>query len=52
MKCKINPSWIKLEMEHTNNKEYAKKIVNDHIGEFGCEYYPNLIRLERKLSRK
>ena len=51
MACKIKPSWIKLEMEHTTNKDFAKKIVSDHIREFGCEYYPNLIKMEKKLKR-
>ena len=51
MKCTINPSWIKLEMEHTKNRNYARKIVNDHIREFGCNYYPELIKMEKKLKR-
>jgi len=36
MKCKINPKWIRLELEHLN--------------EFGCGYYPALLKMERRLK--
>ena len=29
----------------------AKRIVQDHIGEMGCEYYPSLIRMEKQLTK-
>ena len=52
MKCNINKSWIELEKEHTKSNRIAKKIVQDHLKEFGCEYYPNLLKMERNLKRK
>ena len=50
MKCKLDKTWINLEMEHTKNRNVAKKIVKDHIKEFGCSYYPELIKMEKKLK--
>ena len=47
----IKKRWINLEMEHTKNPNVAKKIVQDHIREFGCKYYPALIKLESKLKK-
>jgi hypothetical protein len=45
-------TWgIKVEMEHTTNKEVAKKIAKDHLDEFP-DYYTNLIKMERKLANK
>lgn len=52
MKCKIKKSWVDLEMEHTTSRTFARKIVNDHIREFGCSYYPTLTKLEKKLKRR
>ena len=48
---KINKKWIKLEMEHTKNPDIAKKIVKDHLREFGKEYYPALIKMEKRLKK-
>ena len=52
MACKIKKSWIELEKEHTKSNEKAKKIVEDHLKEFGCNYYPALIKMEKKLKRR
>lgn len=52
MNCKLKKKWIDLEMEHTTNRFFAKKIACDHIKEFGSKYYPALIKMERKLKRK
>lgn len=51
MSCKIKKAWIKLEKEHTKSNKAAIKIVKDHIREHGCKYYPELIKLDRKLKR-
>ena len=52
MKCKIKQSWIDLEMEHTSSKKKARGIVGDHLREFGCGYYPALIKMEKGLKKK
>jgi len=52
MSCHIKEIWIELEKEHTKDREIAKKIVNDHLREFGCDYYPALIRMEKGLKKK
>jgi hypothetical protein len=52
MKCKIHKNWITLEKEHTKSSKMAKKIVNDHLKEFGCRYYPALIKMEKKLMKR
>jgi len=41
---------IKVEMEHTSNPEVAKKIVYDHLAEFGMDYYKELFKMEQKLK--
>jgi hypothetical protein len=51
MVCKIKKSWIDIEMEHTDNRIEAKRIACDHIKEFGEDYYPELIKMERKLKK-
>lgn len=51
MICKIKKSWIKLEKEHTTSDKIVKKIVGDHLREFGCGYYPALIKMERRLKK-
>jgi hypothetical protein len=51
MTCKIKKAWIDIEMEHTNSRKTAEKIVNDHLKEMGCGYYPALIKMEKKLKR-
>ena len=51
MACKIKKEWIELEKEHTSSNKEATKIVNDHLKEFGCGYYPALIRMEKKLKK-
>jgi hypothetical protein len=51
MTCKIKKEWVELEKEHTNSNKKAEKIVNDHLKEFGCDYYPALIKMEKKLKR-
>ena len=39
---------IKVEMEHTDDPEEAKKIALDHLAEFG-DYYTALAAMENKL---
>ena len=51
MKCKIKKQWLDMEKEHTNNVSEQKKIARDHIKEFGCSYYPELKKLEKKLKK-
>lgn len=52
MSCKIKKEWIKLEHEHTSSDKVAKRIAQEHIKEFGCGYYPALIKMEKSLKRK
>ena len=47
---KLKQSWITLELEHTKSRKKAKKIVQDHLNEFGYKYYPALLKMERKLK--
>lgn len=53
---KIDPSdfdkAIKVEMEHTSNPDVAKKIVTDHLFEFGMDYYKELDKMEQKLKEQ
>lgn len=42
---------LKIEMEHTNDKDIAKEISMDHLSEF-ADYYDGLISLEKKLEKK
>lgn len=49
MTCKIKKEWVNIEKEHTKSNKKAEKIVNDHINEFGCRYYPELIKMEKRL---
>ena len=51
MKCKIKDAWIEIEKEHTKSDKKAEKIVQDHIREHGCNYYPELIKLEKRLNK-
>lgn len=50
MKCKIKKQWIEIEKEHTNSKKEAEKIVKEHLKEWGCNYYPELIKMEKRLK--
>ena len=50
MACKIKKEWIDMELEHTSDRKVARKIAKDHLREFGCDYYPELIKLEKKLK--
>jgi hypothetical protein len=50
---------IKIEMEHTNNKDVAKEIAKDHLEETkdfkdgnGEKYYDNLEKLENKMKEQ
>ncbi len=52
MVCKIKKSWIKLEKEHTSSSVQARKIVKDHLREFGCGYYPALKKMEKQILRR
>lgn len=52
MACKLKKSWINIELEHTKSRKTARKIANDHLKEFGCVYYPALIKMERNLKRR
>ena len=51
MGCKIKKEWVNIELEHTSKLNEARKIVKDHIREHGCDYYPELIKLEKKLKK-
>lgn len=42
---------VKIEMEHTDNKEKAKEIAMDHIIEFP-DYYDRLENMENKASKE
>jgi len=48
----IPKKWVKVELEHTKSMRVARKIASDHVKEFGREYYPALLKMERKLSLK
>ena len=41
---------IKVEMEHTNDKDVAKLIALDHLFELGPNYYKELSKMESKLK--
>lgn len=41
----------KVEFEHTCDGEGAERIAMDHIAEMGYRYYPELLKLERKLKK-
>jgi hypothetical protein len=41
----------KIEMEHTKNPIFARKIAADHIKEFPCYYSKGLIPMEARLKR-
>ena len=41
---------IKVEMEHTDDKEKATEIATDHISEFP-DYYDRLSKMEKKASK-
>lgn len=51
MACKILDKWVNIEMEHTDSKKEAIKIVKDHLKEHGCGYYPALIKMEARLKK-
>ena len=40
---------IKIEMEHTNDKDIAKRIAMDHLAEFS-NYYTALTKMEKELE--
>ena len=40
---------IKVESEHTNNREKAREIATDHVSEF-ADYYDRLEKMEDKAS--
>ena len=50
MGCKIKKEWVNIELEHTSDLKEARKIVNQHISKHGCAYYPELIKLEKRLK--
>jgi hypothetical protein len=52
IKDKVPERWVKMEMEHTNSKKKARKIVQDHLDEHGMAYYPALIKMEAKLKKR
>ena len=41
-----------IEMEHTTNKDKARKIARQHMCEMGTNYYPSLIAMEKRLKNK
>jgi hypothetical protein len=54
MKCNYSKELkigTKIEMEHTKNPNYARKIASDHLKEFGCYYSKGLIPMEKRLSK-
>lgn len=52
---KVNPEelemGIKVEFEHTKNKEIAEKIARDHLEEFS-NYYSALLKMEKELEKE
>jgi len=42
---------IKVELEHTSDRELAKEIAMDHLEEFS-DYYKELDKMETKLKKK
>ncbi len=52
MNCKIRKKWIDIEMEHTKSRSKAREIVKEHLQEWGCPYYPALIKMEKRLRKK
>ena len=52
MACKIKKSWVDIELEHTSSRRKARKIVKDHLAEMGCDYYPELIKMEKKIKQR
>jgi hypothetical protein len=42
---------VKIEMEHTSDKEKATEIAMDHVSEFP-DYYDRLIKMEKKADKK
>ena len=50
MKCNIKKTWVEIEKEHTKSNKKAEEIVEEHIKEYGCDYYPELIKLTKKLK--
>jgi len=41
----------KIEMEHTDDPEIAKRIAKDHLEEYS-NYYVELVKLEKKLEKE
>jgi hypothetical protein len=41
---------IRIEMEHTDDPEVAKKIAKDHLAEFK-DYYTRLVKMEKKAEK-
>ena len=42
---------IKVEMEHTTDKELAEKIAKHHLAEFP-DYYTRLLKMEKEAEKK
>ena len=42
---------VKVEMEHTNDKDIAMEIAHDHLFEFP-DYYTALEEMEERLKKK
>jgi len=42
---------IKIELEHTSDRELAQEIAMDHLAEFP-DYYEELAKMETKLKKK
>jgi hypothetical protein len=40
----------KIEMEHTKSKKVARNTATDHIMKEGINYYPELIKMKKKLK--
>lgn len=52
MACKLKKKWVDIELEHTKSRKVARKIAGDHLKEFGCAYYPALINMEKRLTKR
>lgn len=58
-KCNIKKKWVDAEFEEHKHlfkkkvqRKMTRKITKDHVNELGCDYYPELFKMERKLRRK
>lgn len=43
---------VKVEMEHTSNKDIAERIAKDHLSEFGGKYYYTALKMLEDLLKE